>query len=193
MRLAHSIALSLALLTFVSAQTPVPESQTSASVLDRYLASVADRSPSYKARRTLTAKAGSREATLVAMTSVDASGAFTYEVISEEGSGIIRSKVLHAALEAEQKAKTRAQASRAAVTSDNYTFESAGAEDGIERIRIKPRRQDAMMIDGSIFLQAVDGDLRRIQGTLVKRPSFWTRRVEIERKYARIAGTRVPI
>ena len=196
MRHVCSLALSVtALATILGAQTPVPAvPATSPSALDRYLSSVGDRGPSYRARRVLAAKAGSREATLVAMTSVDANGEFSYQIISEEGSGIIRSKVLHAALDAEQKAKSRAQASRAAVTSENYTFEPAVATaDGSERIRIRPRRNEAMMIDGSIFLQATDGDLLRVEGTLVKRPSFWVRRVEIDRKYARIAGARVPV
>jgi hypothetical protein len=196
MRHACSLALSVtALATVLGAQPPAPAVEApSPSALDRYLSTVGERGPSYRARRVLSAKAGSREATLVAMTSVDANGEFSYQIISEEGSGIIRSKVLHAALDAEQKAKSRAQAARAAVTSENYTFEAAGAtDDGCERIRIKPRRNEAMMIDGSIFLHAADGDLLRVEGTLVKRPSFWVRRAEIDRKYARISGTRVPI
>ena len=196
MRLASSLALSVtALATVLGAQIPTPaEPDISPTALDRYLSTVGDRGPSYRARRILSAKAGSREATLVAMTSVDANGEFSYRIVSEEGSGIIRSKVLHAALDAEEKAKSRAQASRAAVTSENYTFKTAGATaDGYERILIKPRRNEAMMIDGSIILQAVDGDLLRVEGTLVKRPSFWVRRVEIDRKYARISGARVPV
>jgi hypothetical protein len=196
MRHVCSLALSVtALASVLGAQAPAPAPPAAPpSALDRYLSTVGDRGPSYRARRVLSARAGSREATLVAMTSVDANGEFSYQIISEEGSGIIRSKVLHAALDAEQKAKSRAQASRAAVTSENYTFEAAVATgDGCERIRIKPRRNEAMMIDGSIFLQAIDGDLLRVEGTLVKRPSFWVRRVEIDRKYARIEGTRVPV
>lgn len=177
-----------------SPQTPSATLAPGSGALDRYLSSVGDPAPSYRAKRVLTARAGNRHATLVAMTALDASGQFTYEVISEEGSGIIRSKVLRPALEAEQKAKSRDQAGRAAVTPANYTFEPAGASgDGAERVRIKPRRNEPMMIDGSIVLQVDDGDLKKIEGTLVKRPSFWTRRVEIERQYARIAGARVPV
>ena len=196
MRHVCSLALSATgFAAILGAQTPapaVPAPPTTA--LDRYLSTVGDRGPTYRARRVLSAKAGSREATLVAMTSIDANGEFSYQIVSEEGSGLIRSKVLRAALDAEQKAKSRAQASRAAVTSENYTFEAAGAtSDGCERILIKPRRNEAMMIDGSIILQAIDGDLLRVEGTLVKRPSFWIRHLEIDRHYARIAGTRVPV
>jgi hypothetical protein len=33
----------------------------------------------------------------------------------------------------------------------------------------------------------------RIEGALAKNPSFWTRRVEVVRRYERIAGVRVPV
>lgn len=200
MRFSCSVALGVFALFVPPASTQSSPQTTSgtpapgSAALGRYLSSVGDPAPSYRAKRMLSARAGSRQATLVAMTALDSSGQFTYEVISEEGSGIIRSKVLRPALEAEQKAKSRDQAARAAVTSANYTFEPAGASgEGAERVRIKPRRNEAMMIDGSIVLQADDGDLKTIEGTLVKRPSFWTRRVDIERQYARIAGARVPV
>jgi hypothetical protein len=196
MRFTCAIALSVAALcvSTVGGQTPPVPKPVNSRALDRYLGSVDDRAPSYRAKRVLTARAGSRQATLVAMTSRDANGDFTYEVLSEDGSSIIRSKVLHAALEAEQNARKQDQAAKAAVTPANYTFETTGsAADGVERVIIKPRRNDAMMLDGDILLNAEDGDLLKIQGLLVKRPSFWTRRVEIERQYARIAGARVPV
>jgi hypothetical protein len=203
MRFTCSVALSAlsvvalfvpAVSTQSSPQNAPPAAAPASSALDRYLTTVGDPAPSYRCKRVLTARAGSRQATLVAMTSLDSSGQFKYDVISEEGSGIIRSKVLHAALDTEQKAKSRDQAARAAVTPANYTFEPAGASgEGAERVRIKPRRNEPMMIDGSIVLDADDGDLMKIEGTLVKRPSFWTRRVEIAREYARIGGARVPV
>jgi hypothetical protein len=196
MRFICAIAMSVVAVcvSAVGGQTPSTPRPDSSPALDRYLGSVGDRAPSYRAKRVLTARAGSRQATLVAMTTRDAKGDFAYEILSEDGSGIIRSKVLRAALEAEQNARKQDQAARAAVTPANYTFETSGsAADGVERVIIKPRRDDAMMIDGAILLNADDGDLLKIQGLLVKRPSFWTRRVEIERQYARIAGARVPV
>jgi hypothetical protein len=33
----------------------------------------------------------------------------------------------------------------------------------------------------------------RVEGVLVKRPSFWTRRVEVTREYSRIGGARLPV
>ena len=42
-------------------------------------------------------------------------------------------------------------------------------------------------------MQPGDGELTRIEGKLSKTPSFWTRRVDVIRKYERKAGVRVPI
>ena len=50
-----------------------------------------------------------------------------------------------------------------------------------------------MLVQGSIFLRPEDGDLVRIQGTLAKPPSFWIRHVDIDRRYERIGGVRVPV
>jgi len=42
-------------------------------------------------------------------------------------------------------------------------------------------------------VHASDGDLTRIEGRLSKTPSFWTRRVDVVRRYERLAGVRVPV
>ena len=48
-------------------------------------------------------------------------------------------------------------------------------------------------MEGSILLTAEAADLVRMEGLLVKRPSFWTRKVQIVSDYGRIGGVRVPI
>jgi hypothetical protein len=65
--------------------------------------------------------------------------------------------------------------------------------DGLLRVGIVPKRKDDLLIDGHIFLTCVESDLVRLEGLLVKRPSFWTRKVRIVREYGRVAGVRVPL
>ena len=48
-------------------------------------------------------------------------------------------------------------------------------------------------MEGTILLTCGTSDLLQVEGLLVKRPSFWTRKVHIVRDYARIAGARVPV
>jgi hypothetical protein len=80
-----------------------------------------------------------------------------------------------------------------ALTPDNYEFEERGARaDGLATLVVKPRRKGLLMVDGSIFLNPDDGELVRMEGQLTKTPSFWTRRIEIVRRYQRINGVRMP-
>ena len=76
----------------------------------------------------------------------------------------------------------------------NYNFEVEDwTSDGLLRVAIHPKRKDSLLMEGSIFLTGEAADLVRMEGLLVKRPSFWTRKVEIVRDYGRIHGVRVPI
>ena len=126
-------------------------------------------------------------------TEADATG-FRYEILGEGGSGYIRGKVFRSALETEKRMWSAGDADRAAFTVDNYRFEDRGAEEtGLVWLGITPRRKDLLLVDGSMFLRPEDGDLVRVEGTLAKHPSFWTKRVEIVRRYERIEGVRVPV
>jgi hypothetical protein len=115
-------------------------------------------------------------------------------VLAEGGSAYIRKKVLRAALEGEQKLWAAREPERASLTPDNYTFQDAVAiVDGLAALGVKPRRKDILLVDGVIYVQSDDGELKRIEGRLSKAPSFWTRSVEIRRQYERILGVRVPV
>ncbi len=129
-----------------------------------------------------------------AWTEVDAAGGFRFDVVGEGGSGYIRSHVLRAALAGEQKMWNSGDPAKAALTRDNYVFaESGTSADGLAALSATSRRKDVLLINGSIFVNPGDADLMRVEGRLSKTPSFWTRRVEIVRRYERIQGIRVPI
>src|SRR5262249_15694281 len=126
-------------------------------------------------------------------TEIDASG-FRYRIVAEEGSDYIRNHVLRPALEAERKVWATNAVTNASLTPANYIFEDRGAwADGLNRLLVKPRRKDILLIDGAIFLRPADGDLRRMEGELAKQPSSWTRHVRIVRQFQRFAGVRMPV
>jgi hypothetical protein len=126
-------------------------------------------------------------------TEADGNG-FRYRIVGEGGSEYIRSKVFRATLETERKMWADGSPARAALTLDNYEFTDAGVgPDGLASLTLKPRRKGELLVDGAIFVNPDDGDLVRLEGRLVKSPSFWTRRVEIVRRYKRFAGIRMPV
>jgi hypothetical protein len=151
---------------------------------------------SYVAIRHLSASArnGSMRASAVVWTSLDPRTGFSYVIQEEEGAGSIRHRVFRAVLEGERKSSRRMSGSEALITPENYEFEPEGAVDGgLIRVRATPRRKDPMLVDGALFVRPEDGDLVRLEGHLSKRPSFWTRRVDVVHRFARLAGVRVPI
>ena len=184
-------AVAVVLASHLAAVAAVGEASRP-QVVERFLAG--DKTArSYRALRRLEARSEHREAWMDVWTEADASG-FRYEVASQGGSGYIRSRVFTAALEAERKISATGTAHLAAITPDNYLFEDRGAgPSGLAWVGLMPRRKDLMLVQGSIFLRPEDGDLVRIQGTLAKPPSFWIRHVDIDRRYERIGGVRVPV
>lgn len=131
-----------------------------------------------------------KEARLEALTTFDSTGGFSYEVRAEQGSKIVRDRVLLPILKAEARAWADGTATGAALNAANYEF-SAGKEPGW--LTIRPRRNDALLVDGAILVNSEDGDLWRIEGRLARNPSFWTTRVEVTREYQRIGVVRVPV
>ncbi len=127
-------------------------------------------------------------------TEFDEAHGLRYQIVAEGGNAYIRRKVLLAALEGEQKMWSDREPQRASLTPDNYSFDEAQpAPEGLQSVGIRPRRKDVLLVEGAIFLEPDEGELRRIEGKLSKAPSFWTRRVEIVRRYDKLAGVRVPI
>ena len=133
-------------------------------------------------------------ASLEAWTSLSSDGRFDFGIIQEEGSDLIRRRVLRAALEAEQRSRNEKEASSAELTLANYEFQVGAADEaGALTLGLVPRRRSPMLLVGHATIAERDGDLLLIEGRLSKSPSFWTRRVDVVRRYARIAGVRVPV
>ena len=138
-----------------------------------------------------TTRGGSMTGWIDACTTIDGQ-ALRYWIVGEGGSGAVRKRALVAALDGEIKARREAS-SRAALDPANYDFAPEIPDEGLLRVGLKPRRKDSMLIEGNMFLSPDGADLIRIEGRLVKAPSFWTRHVSVVRRYARTAGVRVPV
>jgi hypothetical protein len=164
--------------------------------LERFFAPDTTPLVQYRALRRLTAstRGGRLSATIEAWTTLDPVTGFTFQVASEEGSPLIRHRVLMAALAAEQKTRSSSDRDEAALTTVNYDFlDVKAASQHLVQVDVSPKRKHVMRIYGSMFLDEDSADLVRVEGELSKRPSFWTRNVQIMREYRRIDGVHVPI
>lgn len=133
-----------------------------------------------------------KDAWLVARTELRPDGTFTWQVLEEGGSEMIRKRVLRAALEKEAEVHEDGRARRGGLTVANYEFAPARVSGNIVQVDLTPRRKEDMLLKGTMTTSP-DGELLRVEGELVKRPSFWTRSVHLVRSYGRVAGAHVPL
>lgn len=173
-----------------------PGFQAHPTVLQRFLSRAEEPPVEYRALRHLEANNPHfhQSAWMDVWTEYDHVNGFRFTIVAEGGSSYIRTKVLRAALDGEQKMWANREPQRASFTYDNYSFDQGAASaDGLHAVGVKPKRKDVLLVEGSIFVQPDDGELARIEGKLSKAPSFWTRRVDVVRRYTRLGGVRVPV
>jgi hypothetical protein len=177
-----------------SAVLPARESAPASSPIASFFTRSEQPLHQYRAIRRMhtTSDNGKYEAWLEAWTELK-DGRFSYQIVSERGSDMARGKVLRPMLAREQETINNGDGSKSELTAANYEFTEAGRDgNGARVVQLKPRRHDVMLVDGHAVLND-GGDLLRVEGKLSKNPSFWTSLVNIVRRYARIAGVRVPV
>jgi hypothetical protein len=125
------------------------------------------------------------------ITEFDPDTGLQYRILAEEGSTRIR-RILRGILDRERQATLPDKAGAARLTIDNYEFEAGPVDpSGLIPVRVKPRRRDPTLVDGTIFVTTDGTRLVRVEGRLAKSPSFWTRSVDVVRRYERRAGRQV--
>jgi hypothetical protein len=172
-----------------------PVSATDEPVVQRFLSRADEPLTRYRALRRLEARNArfKLHGWLEAWTELGPNGAFSYQIVREGGSEYIRNKVLRPVLENEERLFATHDASRSAMTAANYEMKGTeAAEPGLVKLRVKPRRREISLIEGAAVVTEHDADLVRVEGRLAKNPSFWTRRVDVVRRYQRLSGVRVP-
>ena len=119
---------------------------------------------------------------------------FTYEVVREGGSEYVRNKILRGMLVSEQKLIAGGKRLHASLESMNYRFEDGGmADGGLQRVLLKPAKKSDGILNGSVLVDPESGLMTRIEGRLVKSPSFWLRDVDVTYKYAHVGDRVVPV
>jgi hypothetical protein len=144
----------------VRAASPSPE-----GVLDRFLTTSARRVPvPYRAVRRLEASSTKLNATawVEALTEFNPQTGLHVQILAEGGAGRIRS-ALRGVLDGEREATLPGRYRHAALTGENYSFQPGPVDaDGLVALRAMPRRRDAALVDGTIFVTA-EGDLVRVE------------------------------
>lgn len=197
MRTAGIVVIACAMcVCLVRAGNPLPEPAR------QFLSRPAEPGPTTVAIRRLEAtntRLGKHGWMVVRVTAEPERGQLSWTVLEEGGSQYVRDKVLKEALEREAAVLKEGLPSVSGLDERNYRFDvvtgadQAAVPGGLARFRILPKRKDTLLIDGTVWVASADADLVQIDGRLSKSPSFWTKTVDVIRRYARIDGVRVPV
>ena len=137
------------------------------------------------------AKHGKRAEMLVRMIQ-HKDGSKEFGVVSSTGWGGARKHVFSKLLEAEVEASRPGSPEEARMTPENYSFSMMGAEavDGRQAyvIGVTPKKPKKYLMRGTVWVDAEDFAIVRMEGTPAKSPSFWIKSVQFFHKYEKHGG-----
>jgi hypothetical protein len=139
----------------------------------------------------------SRSAEMNVKVSYHAPGTKEFAVLAESGSKLILTRVFRKLLESEQESsgdeKSRTDV---ALTADNYHFALRGCEVDAGRdlyvMEVQPLRETKFLYRGTIWIDAQDFAVTRIDAEPAKNPSFWTKKSQIHHRYQKIGEFYLP-
>lgn len=120
-------------------------------------------------------------ATIVVEATYDAPGNKQFHIISQTGSKLLADHVLKKLMEAEQQAAS--DPSQTAPTTANYSFTLVAQQivDGrpCYVLQVEPKTASRLLYRGTIWVDADDFAVARIEATPAHNPSFWIRGTKI--------------
>jgi hypothetical protein len=118
----------------------------------------------------------------------------SYEILSESGSTVVRNLVLHAILDNEQHVNEPGIREGAWITTANYDMQvkpggiqSVDGRDCIA-ISLRPRRKEPYLLDGTLWVNAQNGEIVRIEGKASKSSSVFSGETQMMRQYVDLEG-----
>lgn len=119
-----------------------------------------------------------------------------YASIKFEGDGFIKSNVIVKVLQSEVDQVEKGDREATALNDRNYQFSYKGVEKlngrSVHVYKVKPRKKKSGLFKGKLYLDAQTGRMRRIEGSVVKTPSFFLRRIDFVQDFAEVDGFTVP-
>ncbi len=126
-----------------------------------------------------------------------APGTKEFKIVSEQGSGLIRSRVFKPLMESEVATAAGRNRQNSSISPDNYAFTLLGEEEmaGYHCLVVQaiPRRNDSYLFKGKIWIHATEFAVVQIVGQPAKNPSFWIKRVDFVRRNQKIGEFWLPL
>lgn len=140
---------------------------------------------------------GNKEAEMVVRMTFHSPDTKSFKVVSQEGSSFIIEHVFQKLLESEKEALDNQNRQATALTRENYNFTLSGYQqepDGshVYVLNVKPRSRNKFLYEGTIWVNAEDFAVTRIEAVPAKTPSFWIKKTQIEHLYIKVGDFWLP-
>jgi hypothetical protein len=137
-----------------------------------------------------------KTADMVVRVEYDAPNKKVFTIVSESGSGTVRSRVFKKLLEAEQESMREENQERSAITPQNYTFQLTDYQriDGNEFyvLEARPLTKNKFLFRGRLWVDAKAFAIAQVQGEPAVNPSWWTLKTDFKRSYQEIGSYWLP-
>lgn len=144
----------------------------------------------YTALRHYVAVNKKHRADMLVRVTCSSEGLKQFDVLSEQGSTSIRKHVFRKLLSGETEASRRDTRNSTRITPANYDFHIIG-KDTLETgpayvLQISPKTANKYLIKGTIWVNANDYSIVRVEGRPARNPSFWVRSVHFVHTYQKV-------
>lgn len=119
-----------------------------------------------------------------------------YGAIKFVGDSFVKTNIITKLLQSEVDHVEKGEGETTAITGENYKFSYKGPQqiNGIAayEFHVKPRKKRPGLFKGKIYLDARNGHILRAEGSLVKSPSVFVKKVDFTQDYEDVAGFSLP-
>ena len=120
-----------------------------------------------------------------------------FKAVSFAGDGFVKNNIITRLLQSEVDHVQKDDSSLTAITRGNYKFSYKGTSqlDGrtVHVYQLKPRKKRIGLFKGRLYLDAHTGSLIRAEGSVVKSPSFFIKKIEFVQDYSDIGSFTLPV
>lgn len=119
-----------------------------------------------------------------------------FKPVRYTGDDFVKNNVLVRLLQSEVDHTVKQESPETAILDSNYKFSHKSTEimDGrtVYVYNVKPHKKRMGLFKGKIYIDASTGSLLRAEGSMVKSPSIFVRKMEFVQDYAEVAGFMLP-
>ncbi len=137
-----------------------------------------------------------KKADMVVRVEYEAPNKKLFTIVSESGSGTVRSRVFKKLLEAEQESMREQNQQRSAITPQNYTFQLTDYQkvggNEFYVLEAQPLTDNKFLFRGRIWVDAKDFAIAQVDGEPAVNPSWWTVKTDFKRSYQRVSSFWLP-